>query len=100
MKKFSAALFALSASLFFSSDAPVNAAPKCKDSYQFIKGHGWIATPYCGDKWLAQISGYSFAKIRNDPSVKERVCQLYGRNIKVRSICGSLADGIFIDRIR
>lgn len=78
--------------------SPVEAAPKCKDSYQLIKGQ-WIGTPYCGDKWLSEISGVPFAKIRNDPSVMESVCQLYGNNIKVRSICGSLADGIFFNKL-
>ena len=62
-------------------------APVCKDSYQLIKGQ-WIGTPYCGDKWLSEISGVPFRDIRNDPSERQSVCQMYSGDVKVQSICG------------
>ena len=65
-----------------------HAAIKCKDGYQIIKGQGQIGTPYCGDKWLSKISGVSFAKLRNDPTERRRVCLMFSGDVKVRSICG------------
>ena len=92
MKK-SVGMFVLLVGVLMVSSS--HAAIKCKDGYQYVKGHGWIGTPYCGDKWLAQISGYSFGRIRNDPSVRYEVCQMYGRDPKVTSICGIDADPIY-----
>ena len=66
----------------------VQAAIRCVDGYQIIKGQGQIGTPYCGDKWLSKISGVSFAKLRNDPTERRRVCQMFSGDVKVRSICG------------
>ncbi len=68
------------------------AAIKCVDSYQIVKGQPPIGTPYCGDKWLSRISGVSFAKIRNDPTERRRVCLMYRADVKVSSICGIDAD--------
>ena len=74
---------------------PTQAAIKCKDSYQLIKGQ-WIGTPYCADKWLAQISGVSFKTLRSNPTERQRVSRIYGRDSKVASICG--IDGSFGNR--
>lgn len=87
-KKISFVILAIS---FLLSGSLANAAPTCKEGYQLINGQ-WIGTPYCGDQWLSQLSGYSLARIRNDPSVRYSLCQLYGRDPKVVSICGSDAD--------
>ena len=72
---------------FLSSGTTSNAAPKCKDGFQLVAGK-WIGTPYCGDKLLAQLSGYSFKTIRNDPSARFSACQMYGRDPLIASICG------------
>ncbi|MGI9570760.1 MAG: hypothetical protein ACR2PH_13750 [Desulfobulbia bacterium] len=81
---------ALAAASIFG--VPAEAAIKCKDSYQIIKGQGEIATPYCGDKWLSQISGVPFKTLRNNPTERRRVCQMYGGDPKVQSVCGIDAD--------
>ena len=70
---------------------PASAKIICEDSYQIVNGTP-IATPYCGDRWLAKISGVSFRLIRSDHSVRQRVCQSYGSDPRVASICGSDAD--------
>ena len=82
---------ALIALLMFAM-SPAEAAIKCKDGFQYIKGHGWIATPICGERWLSKISGVPVKVLRNDPSERRRVCTGYGADPKVRSICGSDAD--------
>ena len=71
-----------------------HAAIKCKDGYQVVKGQGLIGTPYCGDKWLSKLSGVPFKTIRNNPTERQRVCQIYGSDVKVQSICGVDADPI------
>ena len=82
---------AVSFLLSHPSNRPAISAPKCKDSYQLIKGQ-WIGTPYCADKWLSEISGVSFKTLRNDPTERRRVCQMFGGDVKVRSVCGIDAD--------
>ncbi len=92
MKKLiSTSLFALTGLMIAVSAQPASAKIVCKDSYQIVNGTP-IATPYCGDKWLARISGVSFRAIRNDYSVRQRVCSSYGSDPRVASICGSDAD--------
>ena len=73
------------------------AAPQCKDGFQLIKGL-WIATPYCGEIWLAKVSGYSVRAIRNDPSARQLACQMYGSDPKVASLCGPDSDWYRLSR--
>ena len=89
MKNRSSLLIAFAIAILLSALGvqSVIAAPVCKDSYQLIKGQ-WIGTPYCGDKWLSEISGVPFRVIRNDPSERQSVCQMYSGDVKVQSICG------------
>ena len=65
-----------------------HAAIKCVDGYQIVKGQGQIATPYCGDKWLSKMSGVPFKTLRNNPTERQRVCRMFGGDVKVQSICG------------
>ena len=90
-KSFLCSALAISFLLLSSANQSVISAPKCKDSYQLIKGQ-WIGTPYCGDKWLSQISGVPFKVIRNNPTERRRVCLMYGADVKVASVCGIDAD--------
>ncbi|MEO1206309.1 MAG: hypothetical protein AAFV45_08250 [Pseudomonadota bacterium] len=68
---------------------------KCNGAYQVIKGAGEIATPYCGDNYLARVARdfgvrVSAKTIRNNPNKKEEVCRLVGYDIRVQDICAGL----------
>lgn len=76
-------------------------AIKCKGPYQVIKGHGQLATPYCGDNYLAQIArahyGWKVSSraVRNNPNLKERICLHIGHDIRVADICAGLRQEDF-----
>ncbi len=72
-------------------------APNCKNSFQLINGQ-WIGTPYCGDKWLADISGTPLSVIRDDPTERRRVCLMFRTDVMVTSVCGIDADLLGPDR--
>ncbi len=70
---------------------------RCDGAYQIIKGHGQIATPYCGDNYLGQVArGYgirvSNSEIRNNPNRKAEICRHIGHDIRVQDICAGLRD--------
>lgn len=70
---------------------PATAKIRCDGAYQIVDGSP-IATPYCGDNYLAQVansygSAVSARAIRNNPSTKEEVCRLVGHDIRVQDIC-------------
>ncbi len=74
---------------------PAEAGIKCQGSYQVIKGQ-LIGTPYCGDKFLAQVArsyGWktSFRSIRNNASERHTICQILGHDMRINGICGSSA---------
>ncbi len=71
--------------------APASAAIKCNRGSQLVSGQ-WIATPYCQDKYLAEVareSGFkaSAAKIRNNPNYKKNLCQYMYSDIRVQQTC-------------
>lgn len=56
-----------------------------------------INTPYCEDNYLAEVAReygmrVSAAQVRNDPSVKERVCRLIGQDNRAQNACASYKD--------
>jgi hypothetical protein len=62
----------------------------CDGEFQVNSG-GAIATPYCQDRYLAQVARtygmrVSAADVRN-PGVKQEVCQFIGYDNRVYSIC-------------
>lgn len=70
---------------------PAAAKIRCDGAYQIVNG-SLIATPYCGDNYLAQVassygSRVSARAIRNNPSTKEQVCRLVGHDTRVQDIC-------------
>ena len=80
---------AVFAAAFFA--APANAAIKCNRGNQLVSDQ-WIATPYCQDKYLAEVareSGFkaSAAKIRNNPNYKKNLCQYMYSDIRVQQTC-------------
>jgi len=65
----------------------------CHDDFQVVNGRE-IATPYCQDNTLAQVSrGYgrrvSDAEVRNNPGLKDELCRNFGSDIRVKSACAS-----------
>lgn len=79
--------------------APTGAEAKirCNGAYQVIKGSGEIATPYCGDNYLAKVARQfgmrvSAKAIRNNPSKKEEVCRLVGHDIRVQDVCAGFRN--------
>ena len=78
---------------------PAGAASKikCNGPWQVVKGVGEIATPYCGDGYLARVArGYgvkvSANTIRWNPERKSEVCRLIGHDNRVSDICAGLTD--------
>ncbi len=74
--------------------APAAAASKikCNGPWQLIKGAGEIATPYCGDGYLARVARSYGVKvsanaIRWNPDRKREVCQFIGHDIRISDIC-------------
>ena len=87
-----AKLAAFAVALMFAVSVQAQARIKCSGSYQVIRGHGQIATPYCEDQYLARVArGYgirvSASAIRQNPSRKEEVCRVVGHDGRVASIC-------------
>ena len=81
-------------------------AISCNGNFQVQKNGREIATPYCEDDNLAQVArGYgmkvSADAIRNNPSVKEKVCQIAGDDNRVRDTCAPYVnnplDNIYSD---
>ena len=65
----------------------------CHDDFQVVNGRE-IATPYCQDNTLAQVSRrfgrrVSDAQVRNNPGLKDELCRNFGSDIRVKSACAS-----------
>lgn len=76
---------------------PATAEIRCNGNYQIVAGQE-IATPYCGDQYLAVVArDYGIrvtgAQIRNNPATKLEVCQIAGRDNRAQQACAS--SGIF-----
>jgi hypothetical protein len=87
----SALALALAVGLPALAPATATAKIRCDGAYQIVDGSA-IATPYCGDNYLAQVansygSRVSARAIRNNPSTKQEVCRLVGHDIRVQDIC-------------
>ena len=73
-------------------------APHPAMPLQIIKGHGLISTPYCEYKYLAKVARNSygmsttFAKLRNNVSEREHVCQAIGHDHRIYDTCQSYRD--------
>ena len=92
------ALSAIVAIAAVSATAPTPAEAKirCKGPFQIVQGNS-IATPYCGDNYLAQVArGYgssvSAKAIRQNPSKKQEICQWIGHDPSVQDICAGFRD--------
>lgn len=92
-----AATLAVTAAVIAAAAGPVQAKIRCDGAYQIVKGHGHIATPYCGDNYLGQVArGYgirvSNREIRQNPNRKAEICRHIGHDTRVQDICAGLRD--------
>ncbi len=76
--------------------SPAQAKIRCDGAYQIVDGNR-IATPYCGDNYLAYVartygSKVSARQIRNSPSKKQEICQWIGHDTRVQDICSGWRD--------
>jgi len=71
---------------------------RCSGPYQYVKGVGKIATPYCEDKYLARVARSRGMKISNravrlNPHAKQDACDIAGHDIRVSGICSDYRYG-------
>jgi len=81
--------------LVLAAATSAQAKIRCNGPFQIIKGHGQLATPYCGDNYLGKVAReygmrVSDRAIRNNPNRKEEVCRLVGHDTRVQDICAGL----------
>jgi hypothetical protein len=81
---------ALGAALLTPLPAAAQSRIVCDGEFQIVRGTP-IATPGCGDRYLAQVAqGYGM-RVRHvdlhNPGVKTRVCEFIGHDNRVRTIC-------------
>ena len=87
---------ALTVALVGTQSVPAVAKIRCEGAYQIVDGNR-IATPYCGDNYLAYVartygSKVSARQIRNSPSKKQEICQWIGHDTRVQDICAGWRD--------
>ena len=93
MKKTLAATALSIAGVAVMAAAPAHAAIKCEGSFQWIKGEGLHASPYCEIKNLYRVArgSYgirtSFRKLLHVVSERESVCQAIGHDSRVSDAC-------------
>ena len=90
MKSLAVIVGLLSVALFIGATS-ADARIRCNGPWQIVDGSE-IASPYCGDRYLARVAReygmrVSARAIRRDISVKDEVCQLIGHDNRVSDIC-------------
>lgn len=75
---------------------PSEARIRCEGPWQIVQGNK-IATPYCGDNYLATVArGYgskvSARTIRQNPNKKREICEWIGHDIRVQDICAGFRN--------
>jgi hypothetical protein len=91
MRRKMPAAIAMSLASLVMSAASAEARIVCRDGYQVVNGQE-IATPYCGDNYVAAIAReyggkVSDAELRNNPAKKDEVCRWIGTDTRVRPYC-------------
>lgn len=93
MKKTILTLGAIGGALMVAATTaiPASAAIQCQGRSQWNSAAGgWIPTPYCEDKLIAQVSGYPFNGpngVRQNPRVKAEACRFAGSDTRIRDLC-------------
>lgn len=91
------AAFAAGAAALVAVVAPAQAKIVCRNGFQVVGGTE-ISTPYCRDNYLAHVARERGARVsdsavRNNPNLKQEVCRLVGRDIRVQGACDSDGSG-------
>jgi hypothetical protein len=78
-----------------ASTVASRAAIVCHDDFQVVNGQE-IATPYCQDRTLAQVSRshgreVSDAAVRDNPALKDELCRQFDSDIRAKGACASSA---------
>ncbi len=84
------------AAAFAMAPTAAEAKIRCDGRWQIVKGQR-IATPYCGDAYLARVartygSSVSARVIRNNPLKKQEICNWIGHDTRVSDICAGSRD--------
>jgi hypothetical protein len=87
------AALAAAAVLSVSLAAPASARIECKGNFQVTK-YGLISTPYCEETEIARVArsygaNVSDAEVRENPMTKVYLCQVYGRDARLKGSCGA-----------
>ncbi|MCH9806301.1 MAG: hypothetical protein K0U74_01085 [Alphaproteobacteria bacterium] len=90
-----AAFSGVIATTMFSA-APAEAKIRCNGPWQVTRD-GQIATPYCGDNYLARVAkGYgsrvTARMIRQNPNKKAEICQWIGHDTRIQDICAGFRN--------
>jgi len=83
--------------LLLLAGSRAEAAIQCKEGFQMSGGRE-IATPYCGDNYLAEVArqhGFKVSneEIRNNPASKDEVCRFISSDIRISDYCHTDSDG-------
>jgi|SRR5262249_4585844 len=76
-----------------------NAGVKCQGDFQVTK-YGLIATPYCEEENIAVVAqsyGWTVtaSQVRNDPLKKVYICQVLGRDIRLKGSCAGYSPDAY-----
>jgi hypothetical protein len=78
---------------------PASARVECQGDFQ-ITNHGLIATPYCEAENIAVVAqSYGWhvtaSQVRNDPLRKVYICQVLGRDVRLKGSCAGYSPDNF-----
>ncbi len=93
------ATLAAAAVLAVSFASPAAARIQCQGSFQVTK-YGLISTPYCEEAQIARVArsygaNVSDAEVRNNALTKVYLCQVYGRDTRLKGSCGAYAPEVY-----
>ena len=78
---------------------PASARVQCQGDFQVTK-YGLIATPYCEEENIAVVAqSYGWkvtaSQVRNDPLKKVYICQVLGRDIRLKGSCAGYSPDAY-----
>jgi hypothetical protein len=76
-----------------------SAGVECEGDFQTTK-YGLIATPYCEEENIAVVAqSYGWkvtaSQVRNDPLKKVYICQVLGRDIRLKGSCAGYSPDAY-----
>ncbi|MFM1814972.1 MAG: hypothetical protein RLZ98_1667 [Pseudomonadota bacterium] len=90
------------APIVLAMSVPAEARIRCDGPWQIVNGRH-IASPYCGDEYLARVARQygmrvSGRALRRSFALKQETCQLVGRDNRVYDICTGFRNESDSDR--